>query len=253
MTITLILLTLTCLSYGLELENLCGSWVQTTEGQCVAGQECIDYSTTFVNQQFFNFLGNGTYTRTIAFATGLGACPIQLDGGTPVLLITTVGTIGLHGMADSPNETYTKTSYTPDYFIVEIKKDNKPIYYTSEPIGACQTPVSYWNNETIGCPCNGTWAVDIKRVLPRNLTECDYCPGRFFLQTDVTYGNLRYNYTSPPTLEITFTSTDSNIGYAYGNDNIEFVLGNSGPCSDGITLVASFLSLLALVLSVLIL
>jgi len=108
------------------------------------------------------------------------------------------------------------------------------MYYTTQNPGDCILPTDYWNNATVGCPCNGTWTTGIVRVIPGNLSKCDVCPGRFFFQDYVLYGNIRFtNVSNNPKIEITKTSTDEPTGHGYGVADVKyvFVRDPTQPCS----------------------
>jgi len=146
----------------------------------------------------------------------------------------------------------------PDRFYLTLLKDNKQLYYTTVDPGECMLPVSLWNDELLGCPCNGTWEAngvynassgrfDGGRVIRKSECENGTCPESFFFDDSVLYGNIRLiNHTNEFIAEnisvsingtdadgvfellLTDTSSDSDIGFAFGDDDIAYEFVSSG-------------------------
>jgi hypothetical protein len=122
------------------------------------------------------------------------------------------------------------------------------LYVNNMTEGFCMPILEYWNNETIGCPCNDTWDttgyynsstnsfMDGRQIIPSQ------CPGdcaseMMFLNDTTKYANIRINVTTfnngtvLKTLEFTKTSYNQSMGYTYGAQDIWYVFGawNQGP------------------------
>jgi hypothetical protein len=115
------------------------------------------------------------------------------------------------------------------------------LYLNNMTEGVCMPILDYWNNETIGCPCNDTWDttgyynsstnsfMGGRQIIPN---ECnDTCGEMMFLNDTMKYANVRINVTECKngtvlkTLEFTSTNYDKDIAYTYGAENITYVFG----------------------------
>jgi len=178
-----------------------------------------------------------------------------------VLSVDTHGNIHLGSTNSTDN--FTPVSYTPSYFLVNVNKNQKPIYYTTVNPGACQTPIELWNDPVLGCKCNGTFVEGTTRNITIPLSSCDSCNStppsvrNFFLEERTAYGTMRYTENPPsgiPLLEITKVAYDSNTGYAYRVPDILFSFQKTQGCSDSsgyqlpIALGMQFLVLISLLL-----
>jgi hypothetical protein len=214
--------------------DLCGTWLsQPSPAGCGPGQLCAGQTqTTFINQVFYQFFSNQTLTTNTAFATG--GCPVDLTSGNIEQQILAVKTMNFNGAADDPNpgSSWTKVTYpVPSEYRITLLKNNKAMYYTSSSPGPCLLPVTYWNDASLGCPCNGTWALGVTRTLPGNLTKCGICPGRFFFSDFELYGNIRIRTVSGVvTVEITKTAPNT-TGWTYGVPEILYTFNRVAPCS----------------------
>jgi hypothetical protein len=137
-------------AFGVTISDLCGDF-QNPGDVCSPSQDCIGDSTTFIDTRSFVFFSNGSYILKRTFATGTcGSGP-----GTEIQSIATHGNISLNGNASAQG--FTKISYSPNFFVIEIKKIQKALFYTSSDPGPCLPPNQYWENSTVGCPCNQTY------------------------------------------------------------------------------------------------
>jgi hypothetical protein len=138
---------------------------------------------------------------------------------------------------------------TPKKFSIAIVDNDANIPYTGVENGPCMPALEYWQNDTVGCPCNGNWVGDgTYDVISSNteggreivLSDCPLasCPERFFLNDTVKYGNVRLNVTvyengtiMNKTLEITKMSSIKEIGYAFGAADVLylFTTDKNGP------------------------
>jgi len=242
--------------------DLCGTWEQSVL-LCAPSQGCDCCSTdtipppcggscsgdpTFNDVQVFEFLSNGSYSSTHEYFTG----QCGNGGNTRVLSVTTYGDYTLGDDANATN--FTEIKYTPTWFSVIINKNNKVLFYTAGNPGPCVEPWVYWNSTVYGCPCNETIlegdSYPRTVVFPGNLSECNFCEDRFFLDDSVRYGTIKLETNSNnniKTIQLTNTSLDSDIGYAYGPAEVAFTLEASGEC-EGVLSSAVPLSLLLLVI-----
>jgi hypothetical protein len=142
---------------------------------------------------------------------------------------------------DMVNET-TNSSYwfpivfTPSFFRVTILSNDADIFY-SYSNDTCIPILDYWEDDILGCPCNGTWNATGQYdnntnsfMGGRDITpsQCppNTCQETFFLNDTQKYANLRLNIsvtdngTVLRTLEITKMSICKEIGYAYSAEDI---------------------------------
>jgi len=130
---------------------------------------------------------------------------------------------------------------TPSKFSITIIDDNATIPYTGVQDGPCMSALQYWQNDTLGCPCDGNWVGDgTYDVITTNTlggreinpSTCppSTCPEAFFINDTVKYGNVRLNVTvfqngtiMNKTLEITKMSIMKEIGYAYGAEDVVYL------------------------------
>jgi len=128
---------------------------------------------------------------------------------------------------------------TPTKFQITIVSEGD-IFYTGAKDGPCMPIIDYWANDTLGCPCNGTWeaigSIDSDddgiitngRVIQPGLCPNSSCPESFFINETVKYGKVRVNQTVyengtvDKTIEITSLSSIKEIGYAFGEKDIMF-------------------------------
>jgi hypothetical protein len=131
--------------------------------------------------------------------------------------------------------------YTPKTFNVTILSNQSEIFYTSSKNTPCMPILDYWKDDTLGCPCNGTWNITGsynlttesfeggRQIVP---SECvsNTCHEAFFLNDTVTYGKLRINITTfdngtvaNKTIEMTRRSPQKEIGYGFGDKDIVYV------------------------------
>jgi hypothetical protein len=129
----------------------------------------------------------------------------------------------------------------PSKFSVTIINENATIPYTAIQDGPCMAALQYWQNETLGCPCNGNWIGDGSydvittntaggREINPSTCPPNTCPEAFFINDTVKYGNVRLNVTyfqngtiMNKTLEITKMSIIKEIGYAFGAEDIVYL------------------------------
>lgn len=130
---------------------------------------------------------------------------------------------------------------TPFKYDIYILNEDQPVPYTGTVNGPCMSALGYWQNETVGCPCNGYWYgngtynvtsstfLGGREIVP---TQCPSasCPEAFFINDTVKYGNVRLNVTvfqngtiMNKTLEITKMSVNKAIGYSYGAADVVYV------------------------------
>jgi len=142
---------------------------------------------------------------------------------------------------DMVNET-TNSSYwfpivfTPSFFRVTILSNDADIFY-SYSNDTCMPILDYWEDDILGCPCNGTWNATGQYdnntnsfMGGRDITpsQCppNTCQETFFLNDTQKYANLRLNIsvtdngTVIRTLEITRMSICREIGYNYSAEDI---------------------------------
>jgi hypothetical protein len=185
-----------------------------------------------------------------------GTCPLDDASGTMIMAIDTIGNYSLGNFSNATG--WTEITYVPDRFYLTILKDNKQVYYTTVDPGECLYPLTLWNDELLGCPCNGTWEAngsynttsgrfDGGRVIRKSECENGTCPDSFFLDDSVLYGNIRLiNHTNEFLaenisvsingtdadgvfeLKLTATSRDSATGFAFGDDDIKYEFVSSG-------------------------
>jgi len=148
-----------------------------------------------------------------------------------------------YGDLDMVNDT-TNSSYwfpivlTPTKFNVTILSNDTDIFY-SYSNDTCMPILDYWDNDSLGCPCNDVWNATGyydnvsnsfkggREIIPSLCTQ-NSCQESFFLNDTVRYANLRLNVTAFDngtvlrTIEITNTSICPEIGYAYGAENIAY-------------------------------
>jgi len=138
---------------------------------------------------------------------------------------------------------------TPLKFQITILDDDENIPYTGIQNGPCMPALQYWQNDTIGCPCNGNWVDGIfdassssstggREIIPSQCPSSS-CPEAFFINDTVKYGNVRLNVTFfengtliNKTLEITKMSTIKEIGYAFGAADVVYLF-RAGKNNDG--------------------
>jgi hypothetical protein len=127
---------------------------------------------------------------------------------------------------------------TPTIFNVTILSNDTDIFY-SYSNDTCMPILDYWENDTLGCPCNDGWNVTGyydtasnsfkggREIIPSLCTQ-NSCPESFFLNDTQKYANLRLNVTVYDngtvlrTIEITNMSTCPEIGYTYDADDIAY-------------------------------
>jgi len=133
----------------------------------------------------------------------------------------------------------------PMKFQVTIIDDDENIPYTENANGPCKPALQYWEDTTLGCPCNGNWFGDGtynhsvsmggREIIPDQCPNSS-CPEAFFINDTLLYGNVRMNVTvyengtiMNKTLEITRLSAFKEIGYAFGAADVVYVykLANS--------------------------
>jgi len=116
------------------------------------------------------------------------------------------------------------------------------LYYDNMTEGFCMPILDYWNNETLGCPCNDTWNttgyynsstnsfMGGRQIIP-SLCPNNSCREIMFLNDTVKYANVRINVTEykngsvSKTMEMTMTSYDKDIGYSYGVEYLWYIFG----------------------------
>lgn len=118
----------------------------------------------------------GTFVRTLRVATG--SCPFRDDSGVVILAMNINGEYSLNGDSDVDPYTKIKVSFSisllsyfspfmdthliPQYvvksFDTYLLKNNKELYYTTNNPGPCLYPTEVFNDDTLGCPCGGTWS-----------------------------------------------------------------------------------------------
>jgi hypothetical protein len=116
------------------------------------------------------------------------------------------------------------------------------LYYNNMTEGFCMPILDYWNNQTLGCPCNGTWNttgyynstanafMGGRKITPSQCSN-DSCRDVFFLNDTIKYANIRINVTEHDngtvlkTVEITRMSYDRDEGYTYGVQDVAHVYG----------------------------
>jgi len=126
----------------------------------------------------------------------------------------------------------------PMKFQVTILDDDENIPYTENENGPCMPAIKYWQDSTVGCPCDGNWfgggsynksiSMGGREIVP---DQCpNSCPEAFFINDTLLYGNVRLNVTvydngtiMNKTLEITRMSAIKEIGYAFGAADIVYV------------------------------
>jgi len=116
------------------------------------------------------------------------------------------------------------------------------LYSNNMTEGTCMPILDYWNNETLGCACNGTWNttgyynttakafMGGRQITP---SQCynDSCRETFFLNDTIKYANIRINITQHnngtvlKTVEITKMSYNKDEGYTYGVNDVAYVYG----------------------------
>jgi hypothetical protein len=116
------------------------------------------------------------------------------------------------------------------------------LYSNNMTEGTCMPILDYWNNQTHGCACNGTWDSDGyyntttkafmggRQISP---SQCynDSCREAFFLNDTIKYANMRINITEHDngtvfkTVEITRMSFNKDEGYTYGVNDVAYVYG----------------------------
>jgi len=115
------------------------------------------------------------------------------------------------------------------------------LYVNNMTEGICMPILDYWNNETLGCPCNDTWDatgyynsstnsfMGGRQIIP---SQCpNDCGETMFLNDTMKYANLRLNVTECKngsvlkTLEFTKTSYDQCTGYSYGPQDVWYFFG----------------------------
>jgi len=130
---------------------------------------------------------------------------------------------------------------TPLKFQITILNDDENLPYTGIQNGPCMPALQYWQNETLGCPCNGIWindgildesgstSVGGRVIIPAQCPSSS-CPEAFFINDTVKYGKVRLNVTVfengtiiNKTLEITKMSTIKEIGYAFGAADVVYL------------------------------
>jgi hypothetical protein len=142
---------------------------------------------------------------------------------------------------DMVNET-TNSSYwfpivfTPTNFRVTILSNESDIFF-SYSNDTCMPIMDYWEDDIMGCPCDGAWnttgyydQTTNSFMGGRNITPSlcppNTCQEMFFLNDTQKYANLRLNIsiidngTVLRTLEITKMSICKEMGYAYGDGDI---------------------------------
>jgi len=116
------------------------------------------------------------------------------------------------------------------------------LYVNNMTEGFCMPILDYWNNETVGCPCNDTWDttgyynsssnsfMGGRQIIPSQCSN-DTCGEMMFLNDTMKYANVRINITECKngtvlkTLEFTIASYDKDMAYNYGAENISYVFG----------------------------
>jgi len=116
------------------------------------------------------------------------------------------------------------------------------LYYNNMTEGFCMPILDYWNNQTLGCPCNGTWDTNGyynstanafmggREITPSQCSN-DSCRDAFFLNDTIKYANVRINVTNHnngtvlKTVEITRMSYNKDEGYTYGVQDVAYVYG----------------------------
>jgi hypothetical protein len=117
------------------------------------------------------------------------------------------------------------------------------LYENNMTEGFCMPMLDYWNNETVGCPCNDTWDttgyynsssnsfMGGRQIIPSQCSNESSCGEMMFLNDTMKYANVRINFTECKngsvlkTLEFTRTSYDQDVGYTYGAQDIWYVFG----------------------------
>jgi len=117
-------------------------------------------------------------------------------------------------------------------FKVTILSDEN-IPYTNTENGPCMPALQYWQDSTLGCPCNGKWVVDSTesgREIDPDECPNSSCPETFFINNTRLYGNVRLNVTvyengtiMNKTLEITRMSAIKEVGYAFGAGDVVYI------------------------------
>jgi hypothetical protein len=130
--------------------------------------------------------------------------------------------------------------FTPTNFNVTILSNQTDIFYSAMKEVPCMPMIDYWKNDSLGCPCNGTWnntgfynestkSFEGGRQIMPSLCPKNTCPEAFFLNDTVKYANLRINITDykngtvDKTIEITRMSPFKEIGYAFGAEDIIYM------------------------------
>lgn len=232
--------------------SLCGDWSQTSSGtKCSTSNKCcvpedsgavipscptnpMEEKSSIITEETYQFAGNGEYKVIFRVATGQ-SCPLSDTSGTVVFSVITQGTYTREGNNTDLGGDWEKVQYTPQRFVTEIFKDNQKSPFTNGVpmggifLGPCMLMTSYLNNLDVGCPCNGTWAPAVEKII--EVSKCPLvnstngslvssCPESFFFNTASKYGNIRIsNQTSGPNattfrlLEITQPMSNSTLGY----------------------------------------
>jgi len=217
---------------ALNSTDLCAEWLRLSAVRCGPEQDCTGQTTSYLTTRNFVFVKAGGYRSTISVATGNGACGL---GSTVVIKIDTFGDYSLEGNNTNSGigMNWTKIKYTPKKFWVALAKDNKDIFYTPAKTGPCMDPADYLSNQTLGCPCNGTYSTavynsatqsfDGYREIIRSDCPNGTCPENFYMRDNPSYGNIRYmEFGTNKYINLTATSEDEATGYGYGDANVSY-------------------------------
>jgi len=116
------------------------------------------------------------------------------------------------------------------------------LYVNNMTEGYCMPILDYWNNETVGCPCNDTWNttgyynsstnsfMGGRQIIPGQCAN-DSCREMMFLNDTMKYANVRINITECKngsvlkTVEFTKMSYEKDMGYTYGVQDIGYIFG----------------------------